>query len=300
LTSTISYTAKIGQAGTNWSISDNAAVWLAVMDLVQTALDARDEVVMAQTDFADQLDTLQTLIDGLSAGAVVSVNGLTGVAVVGVGDIPAKGIYGSLASELAAKASITYVNTQVSAKQDSSAKTSAIAALTWAADNLIYLTGTATAALTPISAFTRGVLNSTDGAAWRSALGITAPTPATDAEIRAGTGTGPIVSGSITSSSVPVTMTDATTITFDWAAGINREVTLAGNRTLGNPSNSIPGTTRTVYVVGNSSTVRTLLFGTNYKGTPPSLADITNTQGYLLTIYCRSSTHFVVSAVEAL
>src|ERR1044072_5148704 len=112
LTSTISYTAKIGQAGTNWSISDNAAVWLAVMDLVQTTLDARDEVVMAQTDFADQLDTLQTLIDGLSAGAVVSVNGQTGVAVVGVGDIPAKGIYGSLVTGPRVKDVSTCVNTQ--------------------------------------------------------------------------------------------------------------------------------------------------------------------------------------------
>lgn len=52
------------------------------------------------------------------------------------------------------------------------AKLSAINSLTWASDQLIYLTGTATAALCLLSAFVRGLLGSADAATFRTGLGL--------------------------------------------------------------------------------------------------------------------------------
>lgn len=94
-------------------------------------------------------------------------------------------------------------------------------------------------------------------------------------------------------------LTDGATISFDWEAGINRSLTIAGNRTLGNPSNGQPGTHRQIYVVGDSGTQRQLQFAANFAGDTPVLNDITSSRGYLLSIACISTGHFVVSAHRA-
>jgi hypothetical protein len=71
---------------------------------------------------------------------------------------------------------------------------------------------------------------------------------------------------------------------------------LTGARTLNNPTNVIPGTTRVVRVASDSSTSRAISYGTNYKGTLP--ASVTNTSVALLTLYAVSSSEIVVAAVE--
>lgn len=118
---------------------------------------------------------------------------------------------------------------------------------------------------------------------------------ATDAEIYAATvGNFVVTADGIASASVGVALTDAATVAVDWAAGIYRTLTITANRVLGNPTNGQPGTWRTIMVQANSGTLRTLTFGTQYGGLPPSLDDITNVKWYLLSIFCYSTTHFVV------
>lgn len=96
-----------------------------------------------------------------------------------------------------------------------------------------------------------------------------------------------------------VTLTDATNIAVNgnlFAAGV---VTLAGNRTLQNPTNFSRGT-KYIIVRGNSGTERTLTFGSNYKGDLPTLTDISNTRWYLLSLVAFASDHIIVSSVRAL
>ena len=70
------------------------------------------------------------------------------------------------------------------------------------------------------------------------------------------------------------TLTDAATITPDFGANQNFTVTLAGNRTLANPSNMVVGQTGSIFIVQDSTGARTLSYGTSYDfagGTAPTL-----------------------------
>jgi hypothetical protein len=265
---------------------------------------ARDIAVAAKNDtqeladqFADDLETLQTLIEGLESGAVVSVNGHTGIVVLGISDLS------GLQTALDAKAATTYVNTQVATKQDTNAKLSAIAALTWAVDVFPYFTGAATLATQALSSFVRGIMNSADSAAFRTAIGVTTTTPATASEIRANSGNNPIVPSALPTAAAFVTLTDASTIAVDWSTFLNGQVTLTSNRTLGNPTNAQPGESRKILIKGNSSTPRTLSFASNYKGEQianVTFPDSTTAIWTLINIECITTTHFVVTWVGAL
>ena len=61
-----------------------------------------------------------------------------------------------------------------------------------------------------------------------------------------------------------VTLTDAATITVDASLGNHMRVTLAGNRTLGNPTNSVDGQQLMFEVIQDATGSRTLAYGTNY------------------------------------
>ena len=70
------------------------------------------------------------------------------------------------------------------------------------------------------------------------------------------------------------TLTDGSTITPDFGANQNFTVTLAGNRTLANPSNMVVGQTGSIFIVKDSTGSRTLSYGTSYDfagGTAPTL-----------------------------
>ena len=70
------------------------------------------------------------------------------------------------------------------------------------------------------------------------------------------------------------TLTDGATITPDFGANQNFTVTLAGNRTLANPSNKVVGQTGSIFIVQDSTGSRTLSYGTDYEfagGTAPTL-----------------------------
>lgn len=120
---------------------------------------------------------------------------------------------------------------------------------------------------------------------------------ATDAEIYASTsGAHALTAADLSTAAAAVALTDAATISFDWTAGINRTVTLGGNRTLGNPSNGIAGTWRRIQVTQDGTGSRTLAYGNQYVfplGVDPVLTT-TAAAVDVLNIYCRTSSIFEV------
>jgi len=71
-----------------------------------------------------------------------------------------------------------------------------------------------------------------------------------------------------------VTLTDGATITPDFATANNFTVTLAGNRTLANPTNLTAGQTGSIFIVQDGTGSRTLAYGSYYdfvSGTAPTL-----------------------------
>lgn len=133
-------------------------------------------------------------------------------------------------------------------------------------------------------------------AATDSATGVVEK--ATAGEVRSAAADKYVSADLIESASALVALTDDTTVAVDWDAGINFSLTLTTNRILGNPTNEQPGTWRTVYVISDGGP-DTLTFGSEYGGAPPTLADITTTKAYLLMIFCRATSQFVVSAIDA-
>lgn len=286
LAATVVFSEK-EQVGSNWTISCNSAVWQAMRDLLDAAVAAKEIAEAAVATTAAQVETVEGLLEVIQGGPVVSVAGKSGAVVIELADVV------GLVSALAGKASAS----SLSGKQDASAKLTAISDATWAADYLLYLAGPATVAPTPLTAFMRTLLDDVDQATAKATLGV--PSAASDAAIRSANGSGYIQASSLSSASALVTLTDAATVVFDWSSGINFQVTIGGNRTLGNPSNGIPGTTRTVLLKGNDATDRTISFASNYKGDLPDITDIDSGRWYLLTIFCITATHFVVTSHKA-
>jgi hypothetical protein len=90
-----------------------------------------------------------------------------------------------------------------------------------------------------------------------------------------------------------VTLTDAATIAVDMSTLIHATVTLAGGRTLGNPTNTKNGQAGVIYVVQDGTGGRTLAYAGNYKfegGTAPVLSTGAGKVDRLNYIV-RSSTH---------
>jgi hypothetical protein len=70
-------------------------------------------------------------------------------------------------------------------------------------------------------------------------------------------------------------LTDGTTITPDLADSNNFSVTLGGNRTLANPTNTVAGQSGSIFITQDGTGSRTLAYGTNYDfagGTAPTLS----------------------------
>jgi len=81
-----------------------------------------------------------------------------------------------------------------------------------------------------------------------------------------------------------VTLTDAATVAVDLATGINFTVTLGGNRTLGNPSNTKNGQTGLIEIKQDATGTRTLAYSANWKfagGTAPVLTTAANARDLL-------------------
>jgi hypothetical protein len=125
---------------------------------------------------------------------------------------------------------------------------------------------------------------------------------ASDAQVRGATiGDHGLVASHLESASAPVALTDQATIGLDWKSGFNFTVTLGGNRTLGNPSNGIPGTWRTVQVTQDANGTRTLDYGNQYvfPGGLVRKPVIGTGNGAVsrISIYCRATNLFEVYGI---
>ena len=92
-----------------------------------------------------------------------------------------------------------------------------------------------------------------------------------------------------------IQLTDATNIAVNASLSNSFWVTLAGNRTLNNPTNLVAGFTYTFRVIQDATGSRTLAYGTAYKfpgGTDPTLSTAANAIDYLscasdgTSLYC--------------
>jgi len=76
-----------------------------------------------------------------------------------------------------------------------------------------------------------------------------------------------------------VSLTDAASIAVDFNTGQNFAITLAGNRTLENPTNCVAGQVGSIFIVQDGTGSRTLAFGSNWdfpEGTAPVISTSIN------------------------
>jgi hypothetical protein len=139
----------------------------------------------------------------------------------------------------------------------------------------------------------QALLTAADASAQRSALGlgalatlasaafsnIASSAIATAAEYLSNTASKLISVASAWSAAAPVALTDGATITPNFSGGVNFTVTLAGNRTLANPSNQKAGQAGVIAIKQDATGSRTLSYGANFKfpgGTAPVLSTAAN------------------------
>jgi hypothetical protein len=119
---------------------------------------------------------------------------------------------------------------------------------------------------------------------------------ATNADVWAGTLNKILTSDLLVSASALVALTDAANVALDWNSGLAFSLTVAGNRTLSNPTNGQPGTTRLVLVTQGSGGSHTLAYGDQYKfenGVVPTLSTAAAAVD-ILNILCVTTSRFYV------
>jgi hypothetical protein len=92
----------------------------------------------------------------------------------------------------------------------------------------------------------------------------------------------------------------APTLAIDWTAAINWEVTIDGNRMIGNPTLGIPGTFRQILFKGTSASSPTephaVTFDSQFGGDLPTISDVDVGRWYLVTLICLTPSIFSASA----
>jgi hypothetical protein len=98
----------------------------------------------------------------------------------------------------------------------------------------------------------------------------------------------------------PVTLTDATTVATDASLGNYFRVTLAGNRTLGNPTNPTDGQKAVWEIIQDATGTRTITLGTAFAlGTDITAVTLTTTaskRDFLGAVYNSTATKWYVIA----
>lgn len=117
------------------------------------------------------------------------------------------------------------------------------------------------------------------------------------AEWRTSTASKLLTSATAWSAMAEVTLTDASTIVWDMSAGFDFTVTLGGNRTLGNPSNTSVGKRGRIRVVQDGTGGRTLTKSSNHKTAGGAALAIASAAGAETYIYydCVSSSKILLS-----
>lgn len=124
---------------------------------------------------------------------------------------------------------------------------------------------------------------------------------ATAANIRACSGSGGVTAGGLAEASQLVAFSGAEDLTLDWSSFVVGDWQgLDGDRLLENPTNVIPGTTRYLFVSGDSAALREILFDDHFKGADLDLlSDVSSTKWYVLCLIAKTPTHIVVTFADA-
>lgn len=120
-----------------------------------------------------------------------------------------------------------------------------------------------------VSIFMAGMLQVNDAAAARAYIGLSS-VPST----------GVANTWSKAQRGAIVTLTDGATVAMNMDDANNFAVTLAGNRTLGNPTNQVAGQGGSIFITQDATGSRTLAYASNWKfpgGTAPILSTAANT-----------------------
>ena len=173
LSTHVIYSSKI-KSSTQWSLSASASVLPAMEQMLVESKVYAQVSQAAQISVNQDMAQLQGLIDALQTGAgVQSVNGKSGIVQLVEADIPSPvGGGATLVTDLAAKASTAYVNTQVSARQLASAKLTALNDATWSANKVLMATGATTVGTIDISDYAKTLLTAPSALGAQTTIGI--------------------------------------------------------------------------------------------------------------------------------
>ena len=118
-------------------------------------------------------------------------------------------------------------------------------------------------------------------------------TEATAAQIRDGSASVLVTPANMEAADAPVALTDAATVAVDWDAGGSFTLAIGGNRTLGTPTNGVPGQWRVIEV---TQTTGSHTLGTSAAYKTPGAESIVLSTGASerdrLYIYCVSASEF--------
>ena len=167
------------------------------------------------------------------------------------------------------------------------------------------ITSSGTLTLTGTLAVANGGTGGTTAATARTGIGLGTVSildETTTAQFLANTAAKALTTDKVWAAAAYVTLTDAATIATDMGTFINGTVTLAGNRTLANPTNTKDGQSGVIELVQDGTGSRTLAYGTNWKFAGGSAPVLSTVAGSSDTLYytVRSSTRIWASLVKAM
>ena len=256
--------------------------------------------VLTQTNL-DSITSINTVVDAVSAVTSVNAAAITSINTV-VANVSALTSVNT--------AAITSINTVVEAVSAlTSVNTAAITSINTVVEAVSALTSVNTAAITSINTVIEAVsvITSVNAAAITSVNTVITNLSATLATsianhlpLAGGTLTGTVSGTDFYVSAVAigvdallgkelrigtaavadiVSLTDAASIAVDFNTGQNFAITLAGNRTLENPTNCVAGQVGSIFIVQDGTGSRTLAFGSNWDfpdGTAPVISTSIN------------------------
>lgn len=226
----------------DWSISCAGGVTHEMADILSSAQSIK-------TDLDAAVSQLNAALLIITEGAVVSVNGQTGVVTIGIGSID------GLVAALAGKAASVHGHTiaEVANLQSALDAKAAISDVVTALDgksnvghshSIANVIGLQTALDAKAAAVHAHEINDVTGLQIALDAKLTDPGHAAGTDVMAGTDNAKIVTAkSLADASGIETLTDAASIAWDMGAGYNAKVTIAASRQIAKPTNAITGRT---------------------------------------------------------